>query len=634
MAERLNVLGVGVSAINMATALATIEGWIASRKRHYVCVTGVHGVMESRRDPELRHIHNSAGMVTPDGMPLVWLLWASGHRSVDRVYGPDLMLAVLERSVERGCRHFLYGASEATLARLQANLHARFPGLDIVGTYSPPFRPLTVNEDAAVVEMINAARPDVVWVGLSTPKQERWMAAHRDCLEAPVLVGVGAAFDFHAGVVRQAPRFIQRSGFEWLFRLTMEPRRLWRRYLRNNPAFLVCLAGQKLGFRRYSLEFGDQARGRVWQVVEPAGSSGVTDHRDPMPIGLRSEAASKRKEHSILGDDELVVVTGAGGFIGAHLVADLLRRGHQRVRAVDIKPLYEWFQLFPGIDNRRCDLRGRDACYAVTDGAAWVYNLAADMGGMGFIETHKAACMQSVLINTHLLLAARDCGVRRFFYASSACVYAADKQTSPDILPLKEGDAYPAMPEDGYGWEKLFSERMCRHFREDCRLATRLARYHNVYGPHGTFAGGREKAPAAICRKVIQAKLSGEPEIEIWGDGEQTRSFMFIDDCVEGTQRIMHSHVEEPLNLGSDRPVTINQLVDIVEAVAGVMLRRRYLADAPKGVRGRNSDNTLIRQRLGWAPSISLEEGLEKTYRWIYDQMTGIEADQSAVVSL
>jgi N-acetylglucosaminyldiphosphoundecaprenol N-acetyl-beta-D-mannosaminyltransferase len=254
MAERVNILGVGVSVINMTTALASIERWIASRRRHYVCITGVHGVMESQRDPELRRIHNTAGMVTPDGMPMVWLLWASGHRSADRVYGPDLMLAVLERSGERGYRHFLFGASEATLASLQANLHARFPGLNVVGAHSPPFRPLTAHEDAGIVEMINAARPDVVWVGLSTPKQEWWMAEHRNCLEAPVLVGVGAAFDVHAGVVRHAPRFIQRSGFEWLFRLVMEPRRLWRRYLRNNPAFLLCIAGQKLGFRRYSLE--------------------------------------------------------------------------------------------------------------------------------------------------------------------------------------------------------------------------------------------------------------------------------------------------------------------------------------------------------------------------------------------
>ena len=336
----------------------------------------------------------------------------------------------------------------------------------------------------------------------------------------------------------------------------------------------------------------------------------------------------------MLANDELVVVTGAGGFIGGHLVADLLRRGHRRIRAVDIKPLNEWFQLFSEVDNRSCDLRKREACQNATDGAAWVYNLAADMGGMGFIETHKAACMLSVLINTHLLLAAREHDVRRFFFASSACVYAADKQTSPDVIPLREGDAYPAMPEDGYGWEKLFSERMCRHFREDFGLTTRVARFHNVYGPHGTFDGGREKAPAAICRKVIQAKLSGRHEIEIWGDGEQTRSFMFIDDCIKGTELIMHSRVEEPLNLGSDQLVTINQLVGIVENIAGVKLRRRYLLDAPKGVRGRNSDNTLIKEHLGWAPAISLEDGLEKTYRWIRDQMMRIEAGQRAVVNL
>jgi N-acetylglucosaminyldiphosphoundecaprenol N-acetyl-beta-D-mannosaminyltransferase len=252
--ERVNILGVGVSAISMATALASIEFWIGSRRRHYVCITGVHGVMESQRDPELRRIHNAAGMVTPDGMPLVWLLWANGHHDAGRVYGPDLMVAVLGRSMERGLRHFFYGSSEATLERLQARLQARFPGLHIAGSYSPPFRPLTATEDAAVVEMINGAHPDVVWVGLSTPKQEHWMAGHRDLIEAPVLIGVGAAFDFHAGVVRQAPRFMQRSGVEWLFRLAMEPRRLWRRYLRNNPAFVLRISGQKLGLRRYSLE--------------------------------------------------------------------------------------------------------------------------------------------------------------------------------------------------------------------------------------------------------------------------------------------------------------------------------------------------------------------------------------------
>jgi nucleoside-diphosphate-sugar epimerase len=241
---------------------------------------------------------------------------------------------------------------------------------------------------------------------------------------------------------------------------------------------------------------------------------------------------------------------------------------------------------------------------------------------MGFIETHKAECMLSVLISTHMLVAAKEAGTERFFYSSSACVYNADKQTSADVTALKESDAYPAMPEDGYGWEKLFSERMARHFREDFGIATRVARYHNVYGPEGTYDGGREKAPAAICRKVIAAKLSGEHAIEIWGDGEQTRSFMYIDDCTEGTIRLAESDIIEPLNIGSDELVTINRLVDIVEEIAGVKLKRSYKLDAPKGVRGRNSDNTLIKELMNWAPSVRLEDGMEKTYRWIYDEMT------------
>jgi GDP-D-mannose 3', 5'-epimerase len=247
--------------------------------------------------------------------------------------------------------------------------------------------------------------------------------------------------------------------------------------------------------------------------------------------------------------------------------------------------------------------------------------LAADMGGMGFIENNRALCMLSVLINTHLLMAARDAGVRRFFFASSACVYAADKQVSEQGAQLKESDAYPASPEDGYGWEKLFSERMCRHFREDFGVETRVARFHNVYGPLGTWTGGREKAPAAICRKVIEAKLSGCHEIEIWGTGNQTRSFMYIDDCLKGTQMIMASSITDPLNLGSDQSVTINELVDLVEDIAGIRLKRRYDLSAPRGVNGRNSDNTQILQRLGWAPEVPLRDGLEKTYRWIFDQI-------------
>jgi GDP-D-mannose 3', 5'-epimerase len=244
------------------------------------------------------------------------------------------------------------------------------------------------------------------------------------------------------------------------------------------------------------------------------------------------------------------------------------------------------------------------------------------MGGMGFIENNRALCMLSVLTNTHMILAAQAAGVNRFFYASSACVYNAHKQKDPNITALKEADAYPALPEDGYGWEKLFSERMCRHFREDFGLNTRIARLHNVYGPHGTWEGGREKAPAAICRKVIAAVVAGKHDIEIWGDDTQTRSFMYIDDCLKGIQAIAHSNILEPINLGSSEQVSINQLVDIAQDIAGIKLDRRYKLDAPRGVAGRNSDNTKIREYLGWAPDTRLREGMERTYRWIYDEFT------------
>jgi len=324
-----------------------------------------------------------------------------------------------------------------------------------------------------------------------------------------------------------------------------------------------------------------------------------------------------------MSTNKKIVVCGAGGFIGGHLVADLRRQGQTNLRAVDIKPFDEWYQKFDDVENVVLDLGEKEACEKALEGSSQVYNLAADMGGMGFIENNKALCMLTVLINTHLLMAAKKHGVERFFYSSSACVYAADKQTNPDVTALKEADAYPAMAEDGYGWEKLFSERMCRHFTEDFGLLTRVARYHNVYGPFGTYEGGREKAPAAICRKVITAKLTGKHEIEIWGDGHQTRSFQYIDDCVLGTQKIMHStNVTMPINLGSSEMVTINQLVDIAEEIAGLKLHRNYNLKAPKGVNGRNSDNTLIQKLLGWEPSISLKSGLEKTYSWIYDQMT------------
>jgi nucleoside-diphosphate-sugar epimerase len=318
---------------------------------------------------------------------------------------------------------------------------------------------------------------------------------------------------------------------------------------------------------------------------------------------------------------EQILVCGAGGFIGGHLVQFLLEKGLPVARAVDSKPLDEWYQKSREVENLSLDLQDKDSCVAAASGMQIVFQLAADMGGMGFIENNKALCMLSVLTNTHMLVAARDCGIERFFYSSSACVYNGDKQRNARGIPLKEEDAYPALPEDGYGWEKLFSERMCRHFEEDFGLQTRVARYHNVYGPLGTYEGGREKAPAAICRKVIEAKASGAQEIEIWGDGSQTRSFMYIDDCVKGTLAILESDVHEPLNLGSDELVTINQLVDIVENIAGVKLKRHYKLDAPKGVNGRNSDNTRIKQYLNWEPSVRLRDGLEKTYQWIEQQM-------------
>jgi GDP-D-mannose 3',5'-epimerase len=320
---------------------------------------------------------------------------------------------------------------------------------------------------------------------------------------------------------------------------------------------------------------------------------------------------------------KLVLVTGGGGFIGGHLVAELLRRGFEHVRTVDVKPFEEWHQLFHDADNRVLDLREPAACYEAAAGAATVVNLASDMGGMGFIESNKSLCMLSVLINTQMLLAARDLGAELFLFASSACVYAAGRQTDAGVTPLKESDAYPALPEDGYGWEKLFGERMCRHFMEDFGLAVRLPRFHNVYGPWGTYDGGREKAPAAICRKAIAAKLSGRHAIEIWGDGEQTRSFTFIGDAIDGILRLLGSDVSEPINVGSSHLVTINTLVDVVEELAGIRLERRYDLSAPTGVRGRNSDNTLALERLGWEPTTSLADGMAVTYRWIHEQMSG-----------
>jgi nucleoside-diphosphate-sugar epimerase len=291
------------------------------------------------------------------------------------------------------------------------------------------------------------------------------------------------------------------------------------------------------------------------------------------------------------------------------------------VRGVDVKPLDEWHQVHDDAVAVQGDVSLLETARSAVEGATEVYNLAADMGGMGFIENNKAACMLSVLTSTHVLLAARDAGVGRYFYSSSACVYAAEHQTSPDVVALREEDAYPAMPEDGYGWEKLFSERMARHFLEDYGVQTRMARYHNVYGPEGTWTGGREKAPAAICRKVATAAITGDHTIDVWGDGLQTRTFMYVDDCVRGTRTIIDGEHAEPVNLGSDELVTINQMIDIVEEIAGITVERRHDLSAPQGVRGRSSDNTEMLRRYGWAPSISLADGLERTYRWVFDEV-------------
>ncbi|MEM9480030.1 MAG: NAD-dependent epimerase/dehydratase family protein [Verrucomicrobiota bacterium] len=332
----------------------------------------------------------------------------------------------------------------------------------------------------------------------------------------------------------------------------------------------------------------------------------------------------------MINKDAKILVAGAGGFIGGHLVRHLLDNGYTDVRAADIKPFNAWYQIDKKADNHSLDLKELEACKTVCADVDFVFNLACDMGGMGFIENNKALCMISVLINTHLLMASKDVGVKRFFYASSACVYNGTKQGDPNNPGLKEADAYPALPEDGYGWEKLFSERMCRHFREDFGLETRVARFHNVYGPWGTYDGGREKAPAAICRKVIAAQISGNHDIEIWGDGEQTRSFMYIDDCLKGVWDIMHSDILEPINLGSAEMVSINELVDIVEEIAAIKLERNYKLDAPKGVRGRNSDNTLIKEYLGWEPSIPLRDGMKETFDWIHGQMTSANPEAAA----
>ena len=314
------------------------------------------------------------------------------------------------------------------------------------------------------------------------------------------------------------------------------------------------------------------------------------------------------------------LVAGAGGFIGGHLVQDLMSEGHEVVCA-DLKPFESWFQYFENNKNYSLDLKEYENCLKVTKNIDYIYNMACNMGGMGFIENNKAECMLSVLINTNLLRSSIKNKIKKYFFSSSACVYNASKQNNIFIPGLKESDAYPADPEDGYGWEKLFSERMCRHFREDFGLETRIVRYHNVYGPEGTYDGGREKAPAALCRKIANAKINNFKQIDVWGDGDQTRSFMFIDDCIKGTKKIFDSSIRDELNLGSDEQVSINQMIEMIEQISQYKVHKNYQLDKPKGVRGRSSDNTKILNDLNWQPSTKLFDGLEKTYKWIFDQL-------------
>ena len=317
-----------------------------------------------------------------------------------------------------------------------------------------------------------------------------------------------------------------------------------------------------------------------------------------------------------------ILVVGAGGFIGGHLIKRLLSNGNKIV-ASDIKPKEYWFQDFDEVENYyEMDMKDISNCRKVIQGIDYVFNMACNMGGMGFIENNKAECMQSVLINTNLLIACNENKVQRYFFSSSACAYNTKKQEDVFIDGLKEEDAYPANPEDGYGWEKLFSERMCRHFQEDYGLEVRVARYHNIYGPFGTYDGGREKAPAALCRKVIQAKKKNNDIIDVWGDGEQTRTFLYVDECVEGTLRLFESDHSDPINIGSDEQVSINQMIGIIEDISGInKLNKNYQLDKPKGVRGRSSNNDLIKKVLNWSYQMSLKDGLMKTYDWIENEM-------------
>jgi nucleoside-diphosphate-sugar epimerase len=330
---------------------------------------------------------------------------------------------------------------------------------------------------------------------------------------------------------------------------------------------------------------------------------------------------------------DLITVTGAGGFIGGSLVRRFKEKGFTRIRAVDKKPLPDWYQIADGVENLSLDVSHEANCHRVCEGATEVYNLAADMGGMGFIERFRVQCLRSVLINTHMVEAAWRGGCQRYFFSSSACAYNTDLQKDPNCRALKESDAYPAMSERGYGWEKLISEMFCQEYWAERGMKTFIARFHNVYGPHGTWDGGREKAPAAISRKVIEAKATGKHEIEIWGDGTQTRSFMYIDDCLDGIDRITHCDdlIATPINLGSSELIQINQLVTLAEEIGGVKLKRSYDPNAPKGVAGRNSDNTMIKRVLGWEPTTSFRTGLAKTYAWIEQQFCDRKAGKRTV---
>ena len=317
---------------------------------------------------------------------------------------------------------------------------------------------------------------------------------------------------------------------------------------------------------------------------------------------------------------EKILVTGAGGFIGGHLVKELLNKGHS-VRAVDKKPLKEWYQIFNDVENFALDMSIKDNCFKMAKGVSGVLNMACNMGGMGFIENNKAECMLSVLVNTHMLMACKENKVKKYFFSSSACAYNKDLQDKPDISGLKESDAYPANPEDGYGWEKLFSERMCRHYLEDYGLDVKVARYHNVYGENGTYDGGREKAPAALCRKIIIAKEKNSDIIDVWGDGKQTRSFLFIEDCVNATLQFFNSNHHGPINIGSEEKVSINEMIEKIEKISSKKFKKNYQLDKPKGVRGRSSNNNLIRKLLKWEPKYNLYEGLKRTYQWIEEDM-------------